>query len=79
VLTGATRELGRADWLPAKMPEAMGHRLNKGPGVGRGCALCPPASPFQGEPRSKRCRPGYRGTSEERRTSRWAVGSLSGA
>jgi hypothetical protein len=76
-LTGATRELGRADCLPPEMPEVMGHRLNKGPGVGR--VLRRAHRRAGNGTRTKRCRPGYRGTSEERRTSRWAVGSLSGA
>lgn len=34
-LTGATRELGRACCLPPEEPKGMGHRLNKGPCVGR--------------------------------------------
>ncbi len=60
VLTGATRELGRADCLPPGMPEGMGHRLTKGPGVGR--ALRRARRRAASGTRTKRCRSGYRVT-----------------
>ena len=62
-LTGATRELGRADCFPPEMPEGMGHRLNKGPGVGR--AMRRAHRRAGNGTRTKRCRPGYRGDERE--------------
>jgi len=76
VLTGATRELGRACCLPPEEPEGMGHRLNKGPGVGRKSTVLTDESRTGRVTRIKRCRPGYRGDeSEELRIPRRATGS----
>ena len=78
-LIGATRGLGRADCLPLGMPEAMGHRLNKGPGAEGALRRAPRRVSVKGNTNETVQARVSGDDSEKRRSPRRAVGSLSGS